>query len=152
MEWLVDAYRHGIFPWPITDDRGLLAWWSLDPRAIIEWERFHVPRRLARTCRSGRFTVTCDQDFRSVIEGCATADARLGNTWITPPLLLAYVRLHQRGYAHSVEVWDEEKLAGGIYGVALEAMFAGESMFHVVRDASKVALVYLMHHLRARGS
>lgn len=150
VQWLVDAYRHGIFPWPITGDLGLLAWWSLDPRAIIELDGFHVSRRLAQTCRSGRFTVSCNRDFRGVIHGCATAGGRAGETWITPPVLEAYVRLHEQGYAHSVEVWYEEKLAGGTYGVSIGAMFAAESMFHTVRDASKVALVHLVHHLRAR--
>ena len=151
VEWLLDAYRHGIFPWPITGDLGLLAWWSLDPRAIIELDRFHVPRRLAQTCRSGRFTVSCNQDFRGVIQGCATVGGRSGQTWITPPVLAAYVQLHEQGYAHSVEVWHEGKLAGGTYGVSIGALFAAESMFHTVRDASKVALVHLVQHLRTRG-
>jgi leucyl/phenylalanyl-tRNA--protein transferase len=149
--WLVDAYRHGIFPWPITGDPGLLAWWSLDPRAIIELDRFHMSRRLAQTCRGGRFTVSCNRDFRGVIRGCATAAGRKGETWITPPILAAYIELHEQGYAQSVEVWHEGELAGGTYGVAMGAMFAAESMFHTVRDASKVALVHLVHHLRTRG-
>lgn len=151
VEWLLDAYRHGIFPWPITDDESILAWWSLDPRAIFAFERFHVSRRLAQTCRSGRFEVTGDRDFRGVIRGCATAGGREGETWLTPELLRAYVRLHERGYAHSVEVWRDGRLAGGVYGVAIGGLFSAESMFHTVRDASKVALVTLIRHLQTRG-
>lgn len=151
VEWLLDAYRHGIFPWPITGEEQVLAWWSLDPRAIFDLENFHVSRRLAQTCRSGRFEVTCDRDFRGVIEGCATANGRVGETWITPAMLNAYVRLHQRGHAHSVEAWRDGQLAGGVYGVAIGGLFSAESMFHTVRDASKVALVTLLGHLKARG-
>ena len=150
-DWILDAYRHGIFPWPVCGDIEMLAWWSLDPRAVIELDRFHVPRRLANTCRSARFTTTLDRDFRGVIEGCATANDRLGNTWITPDMLEAYVRLHELGHAHSVEVWREGRLAGGVYGLAIGGLFAAESMFFRVRDASKVALVRLVEHLRARG-
>lgn len=150
-EWLLDAYGHGIFPWPIFDGADVMVWWSPDPRAIFELDRFHVSRRLARTVRSGRFQVTCNQDFAGVIRACATVDDRRGNTWITPAMIAAYERLHTLGHAHSIEVWHEGQLAGGTYGVALAGMFAGESMFHRVRDASKVALVYLVEHLRARG-
>jgi leucyl/phenylalanyl-tRNA--protein transferase len=148
-EWLLDAYSHGIFPWPFSD--GELAWWSPDPRAVIEFDRFHVSRRLARTCRSGRFTVTCDRDFAGVIAGCATAGRRRGRTWLTPPMQAAYQDLHRLGHAHSVEVWHEGGLAGGTYGVAIGGAFAAESMFYRVRDASKVALVHLVRHLTLRG-
>ncbi len=147
--WLLDAYAHGIFPWPILD--GLLAWWSPDPRAVIELDQLHVSRRLARTVRSGRFAVTCDQDFRGVILGCATVGDRLGHTWLTDDMQEAYYKLHELGIAHSIEVWQEGRLAGGIYGVALGGAFSGESMFYLVRDASKVALVHLVAHLAARG-
>lgn len=150
-DWLLDAYRHGIFPWPVTGETTVLAWWSLDPRAVIPLDTFHVPRRLERTCEAGRFEVTCDRDFQGVIRGCATVDGRMGQTWITPGLLRAYVRLFELGHAHSVEVWHEGVLAGGTYGVAIGGLFAAESMFHRVRDASKVALVHLLHHVRARG-
>lgn len=149
-DWLLDAYAQGIFPWPVNDIPEM-AWWSLDPRAIIELEHFHVPRRLQRTCRSGPFSVTCDRDFRGVIRGCATAGDRRGHTWITPRLMRAYVELHQQGHAHSIEVWHNGQLAGGTYGVALGGLFAAESKFHYQRDASKVALVRLVAHLRARG-
>lgn len=148
-EWLLDAYAHGIFPWPFNNGR--LAWWSPDPRAIFELDRFHVSRRLARTVRSGRFEVTCNRDFSGVIAGCATAAGRRGRTWITPAIRAAYEDLHRLGHAHSIEVWHQGSLAGGTYGVALGAVFCGESMFYRQRDASKVALVHLIRHLRARG-
>ncbi len=176
--WLLDAYSHGIFPWPVGDIDWPVAWWSPDPRAIIELDRFHVSRRLRRTCKSGKFTVSLDRDFSGVIHGCATAGARAGQTWLTKKMIAAYIRLHRLAHAHSVEVWHEEKLgdcpdfrrhrraamvgengtvpfgpklAGGVYGVALGGLFAAESMFYRVRDASKVALVYLVEHLRQRG-
>lgn len=150
-EWLLDAYQHGIFPWPTGNPRVPTPWCSPDPRAIIELDRFHVPRRLARTCRSGRFRVTTDQDFAGVIQGCATANGRLGGTWLTPAMVRAYRRLFDLGHVHSVEVWYEDQLAGGTYGVAIGGVFSAESMFHHVRDASKVALVALVGHLRERG-
>lgn len=150
-DWLLDAYRHGIFPWPITGGVNLLAWWSLDPRAVISWERFHVPRRLWRTCRSGHFTVTCDRDFRGVIEGCATASGREGETWLTAEMIAAYVQLFHLGHAHSIEVWCGDALAGGVYGVGLGGFFSGESMFHRTTDASKVALVHLVAYLQSQG-
>lgn len=148
-EWLVDAYRHGIFPWPLSG--APLIWWSPDPRAIIEIDGLHVSRRLAQTCRSGKFQLTRDRDFAGVIDGCATAQRRAEATWITPAMREAYLRLHRLGLAHSVEAWHAGHLAGGVYGVALGGLFAAESMFYRVRDASKVALVYLFEHLRQRG-
>jgi leucyl/phenylalanyl-tRNA--protein transferase len=169
---LLDAYRHGIFPWPVWDDEPM-AWWSLDPRAILELDSLHISRRLQRTLRSGKFQVTCDRDFEGVIRGCATARGRRGNTWLTPAMIDAYLEMHRLGHAHSIEAWcrlplSEETgprhphpnllprgegtdLAGGVYGVATGGLFAAESMFHRVRDASKVAIVYLVAHLRARG-
>ena len=140
VEWLLDAYRHGIFPWPITDFEAPLAWWSPDPRAVIEFDRFHVSRRLRRTCRSGKFKVTRDRDFAGVIRGCAMAPSRVGQTWLTPEMIDAYIRLHDRGHAHSVEVWHGGDLAGGVYGVGIGGLFSAESKFYRVRDASKVAL------------
>jgi len=150
-EWLLDAYRQGIFPWPISQFDAPIPWWSPDPRAIIELDRFHVPRRLARTCRSGRFEVTRNRDFAGVILGCATGADRRGGTWLTPEMIAAYTRFHELGHAHSVEVWHRGQLAGGTYGVAIGGMFAAESKFYRVRDASKVALVHLVEHLRRRG-
>ncbi len=147
-EWLLDAYRHGIFPWPITDFEAPLAWWSPDPRAVIEFDRFHVSRRLRRTCRGAKFEVTRNVDFPGVIRGCAMSPGRLNQTWLTPEMIDAYIALHELGYAHSIEVWHQHELAGGVYGIALGGVFAAESKFYRVRDASKVALVHLVEHLR----
>jgi leucyl/phenylalanyl-tRNA--protein transferase len=148
---LLDAYQHGIFPWPMYDDDLPMLWWSPDPRGVIEFDQFHVSRRLARTCRSGRFQVTSNQDFAGVIRGCATARGRRGSTWLTDEMSRAYCELHRLGVAHSAEVWHEGKLVGGVYGVAIGGLFAGESMFHRVRDASKVAIVHLVRHVERQG-
>ncbi len=150
-EWILDAYRHGIFPWPFTGDVSLMTWWSPDPRAIIELDDFHASRRLLRTCRSSKFTVTCDLDFAGVIQGCATENGRAGATWLFPAMIRAYTRLFELGHAHSIEVWHDGLLAGGTYGVAIGGLFAAESKFYRVRDASKVALACLVNHLKARG-
>jgi len=150
-EWLLDAYQHGIFPWPTGDPSLPIPWCSPDPRAIFDLDRFHVPRRLAQTCRSGKFQVTFDRDFSSVIRGCATAGSRRGQTWLTAPMIRAYCQLFELGHGHSVEVWQDDELAGGTYGLAMGGLFAAESMFHHVRDASKVALVALVDRLRSRG-
>jgi leucyl/phenylalanyl-tRNA--protein transferase len=146
-ERLLEAYRRGIFPWY---DEGLpICWWSPDPRAIFELDRFHVSRRLGRTCRSGRFQVSFDQAFSEIIRGCADRPGQ--GTWITSEMVDAYEALHGLGHAHSVEVWKDNRLAGGIYGVAVGGLFAGESMFSRCTDASKVALVHLVDRLRERG-
>jgi leucyl/phenylalanyl-tRNA---protein transferase len=150
-DWLLDAYAHGIFPWPIFQGADIVVWWSPDPRAIFELDRLQITRRLWRTVQSGRFELSLDRDFAQVIHGCATAGNRRGNTWITPAMRAAYCRLHDLGHAHSIEVWQDGELAGGTYGVALGGLFAAESMFHRQRDASKVALVHLVHHLAVRG-
>ena len=144
---LVEAYTNGIFPWFNPGDP--IIWWSPDPRAIIDLQNFHVPRRLAATIKQQKFRVTVDTQFRAVMEGCA-ADREEG-TWVTVEMIDAYTALHERGQAHSLEVWIGEQLVGGIYGVAIGGFFAGESMFHRARDASKVALVILLTHLRDRG-
>ncbi|NLV24885.1 MAG: leucyl/phenylalanyl-tRNA--protein transferase [Deltaproteobacteria bacterium] len=146
---LLLAYSMGIFPW---FDEPPILWWSPDPRVIIEPHKLKISRRLARTLRSGRFTVTIDRAFAEVIRLCAGVPrAGQSGTWITPAMEDAYVRLFQRGFAHSVECWRGTKLAGGIYGVSLGRCFFGESMFHRETDASKVALAGLMDHLRRRG-
>ncbi|OAI41970.1 hypothetical protein AYO40_06855 [Planctomycetaceae bacterium SCGC AG-212-D15] len=145
-ERLLFGYRHGIFPW--FDEGDPILWWSPDPRGIFELDGLHISRRLQRTIRSGRFTVTINQDFAGVIRGCADRDV---GTWITPQVIDAYEGLHGLGAAHSVEVWHEDVLAGGLYGVAVGGFFAGESMFTRVRDASKVALAFTMERLRERG-
>lgn len=143
---LIAAYRQGIFPWPY--DEASLLWWSPDPRAVLPLDALHVSRSLARTLRSGRLRVTLNAAFPAVIDGCAARE----ETWITPAVREAYVRLHALGWTHSVEVWGADgALAGGLYGVAIGGLFAAESMFHRVRDASKVALVALVQHARRVG-
>jgi len=147
-DWLLDAYRHGLFPWPLIEDIDEPQWWSPDPRAIFELDSFHMSRRLAQTIRSGKFTLTSDRDFAGVISGCATAGDRRGKTWLTEDMIAAYKGLHRLGHAHSVEAWLGHELAGGVYGVAIGGFFAAESMFYRKRDASKVALARLIEHLR----
>jgi leucyl/phenylalanyl-tRNA---protein transferase len=150
-ELLVSAYASGWFPMAIDD--GEIRWYSPDPRGIISLDTFHVPKRLARVLRSGAFRVEIDRDFEGVVRGCAEAerDADDPGTWISPEIACSYRALHEAGLAHSVEAWKDGALAGGLYGVALGGAFFGESMFHRVTDASKVALVGLVEHLRARG-
>jgi leucyl/phenylalanyl-tRNA--protein transferase len=150
-DWLFDAYTNGIFPWPHSD-RGhyLLAWFSPDPRCIFEFDRFHVSRRLARTCKNGRFRFTSDTDFAGVIQGCADGHKQDG-TWITPEMIAAFTEFHRLGYAHRVETWNGNDLVGGVYGVAIGGLFAAESMFFRHRDASKAALAALMRHLKERN-
>lgn len=144
---LIEAYCRGVFPWY---DVGMpICWWSPDPRAIFELDGLYISRRLQRTVRSGRFTHTINKAFPNVIRACAHRPGE--GTWLTKEMVAAYIRLHELGWAHSVEVWQDRKLVGGIYGVAIGGFFAGESMFHRVSDASKVAMVYLFAHLRARG-
>ncbi|MFO0964258.1 MAG: leucyl/phenylalanyl-tRNA--protein transferase [Gemmataceae bacterium] len=143
---LVRAYTRGVFPW--FDDGDPIYWWSPDPRAIFELDAFHVSRRLARTMRAGRFRCTINRAFAAVMLGCAD---RAEGTWITADMFTAYNRLHRLGIAHSVEAWHGDELAGGVYGVALNGFFAGESMFTRIRDGSKVALTFLVNRLRQRG-
>ncbi len=146
-ERLLAAYATGIFP--MADcETGELYWLSPHVRGIIELDRFHVPRSLRSVCRSGRFELIADSAFAEVIAGCAD---RPQGTWISDDIREAYTTLHELGFAHSVEVWQEGRLVGGLYGVALGGAFFGESMFHRVRDASKVALVALVARLRERG-
>lgn len=142
---LLRAYRNGIFPWFNEGDP--ILWWSPDPRAIFAFERFCLSRRLLRTIRSGQFRLTIDQAFDDVMRGCADRE----QTWINSDMIEAYTRLHRLGYAHSIEAWLGAELAGGVYGIAIGGLFAGESMFHRVRDASKVALTYLVEYLQVRG-
>jgi leucyl/phenylalanyl-tRNA---protein transferase len=150
-DWLLDAYSHGIFPWPVDGIDEPVFWWSLDPRAIIELDELRVSRRLRRTLRSGRFEITRDRDFSGVVQGCAHGPGREGGTWITPRMIRAYTEMFELGHAHSVEAWHEGELAGGVYGLALGGLFAAESMFYRVRDASKAVLVHLVEHLARRG-
>jgi leucyl/phenylalanyl-tRNA---protein transferase len=145
-ERLLQAYRAGVFPW--YDEEMPICWWSPDPRALFELDGLHLARRLQRTLRSGRFRVTINCDFPAVIRGCAD---RAEGTWITADMLRAYETLHRLGHAHSIEVWQDGELAGGLYGVAIGGFFAGESMFTRRRDASKVALVHTLRRLKERG-
>ncbi len=144
---LVSAYREGIFPMALED--GEIGWFSPDPRGVIPLDTFHVPRRLQRVVRSDQWTVRVDTHFEDVMRACAERPGE--GTWISDEILESYVELHRLGCAHSVEVWRDEALVGGLYGVHLGGAFFGESMFHRVTDASKVALVALVERLRAGG-
>jgi leucyl/phenylalanyl-tRNA--protein transferase len=149
-ETLIDAYSHGIFPWP-TDDMPL-PWFSPRRRAIVEFDRVHISRSLKAARNKDQFRYTIDRDFRGVIEACSEAP-RPGQdgTWIFSEVIEAYVALHHRGHAHSVEVWEGEELVGGVYGVDAGGAFNGESMFYRRPNASKLALLFLFDHLRSRG-
>jgi len=144
---LLLAYRSGIFPWtanPVT-------WWSPDPRGIFELDGFHISRSLARVLRQAPFEIRLDSAFQDVMEGCAEPARGRRSTWITPEFISAYCELYEQGHAHCLECWQNDELVGGIYGVSLGGFFAGESMFHRVTNASKVALYNLIEHLRQRG-
>jgi leucyl/phenylalanyl-tRNA--protein transferase len=150
-ERLLEAYRHGVFPW-YSHDQPIL-WWSPDPRTVLFLEKLHISRSLKRSLRPGIFSVTLDRCFRDVMQHCAEPRPQYpdGGTWITSEMLEAYTRLHELGYAHSVETWQEGQLVGGLYGVALGGAFFAESMFTHVSDASKVALVSLVRQLQTWG-
>lgn len=150
-EVLLKAYACGIFPMAESADDPALYWIEPEQRGIIPLEGFHVPSRLARTVRSGRFTVVSNRDFDGVIEGCAEAAPGRARTWINDRIRKLYRKLYDRGHCHTVEAYDDDGLAGGLYGVSLGRTFFGESMFHRARDASKVALVHLIARLRAGG-
>ena len=145
-ERLVDAYAHGIFPWFSEGDP--ILWWSPDPRMVLFPGELKVSRSLRKNVERGIYETRVDTAFRDVIEACAAPRDGQGGTWIVPEMIEAYTRLHERGYAHSVESWDDDKLVGGLYGVALGNVFFGESMFSRAPDASKVALVKLVDRLR----
>ncbi|MGQ7248165.1 leucyl/phenylalanyl-tRNA--protein transferase [Halomonas sp. V046] len=145
--WLVSAYRRGIFPW-YNDDQPIL-WWSPGTRMVLPPEEIRVRRSLAKRLRNGGFTVSADRAFDRVIEACAAPRDTQADTWITAEMCAAYRELHRHGIAHSVEVWHQGALVGGLYGVALGPLFFGESMFSVAPDASKVALVHLARAMAA---
>jgi leucyl/phenylalanyl-tRNA--protein transferase len=146
VELVLQAYQQGWFP--MGDDRSPgIEWYSPDPRGIVPLDAFHVPSRLQRVIRQGKFEIAIDRAFPEVLSACA----QRGETWITDEIMGTYLELHRLGFAHSVETWREGALAGGLYGVALGGAFFGESMFHRVTDASKVALHGLVERLRARG-
>lgn len=139
------AYRSGLFPWTVRP----VTWWSPNPRGIFELGSLHVSRSLRRVLRQAPYRVTRNEAFESVIRACATV--RRPGGWIVPEFIAAYTALHRVGLAHSVECWKENDLVGGVYGVAVGGLFAGESMFHRADDASKVAVVHLHNHLMVRG-
>lgn len=150
IERLLLAYRSGIFPWPI-ENVPWMTWFSPNPRTILELDELHISRSMRRVLNAKKFKVTLDQSFEEVIRACATVDGRRGHTWITKEIIEAYTHLHLAGYAHSLEVWNlDHRLVGGIYGVSLGAFFGGESMFSIESNASKIALIALVEHLKAR--
>ena len=153
-ERLISAYRHGIFPWPDSSPFSPIPWVCPPRRAILEFDRLHIPRNLRKSQRvltTLRFTI--DRAFEAVIGACA-ASFRPGQrgTWITPAMVGAYINLHRLGHAHSVEAWSGDELVGGLYGVSAAGVFTGESMFHRIDDASKLCVLHLIEHLRGKGS
>lgn len=144
-ELLLHAYRSGVFP--MADDDGGIAWFSPDPRGIVRLETFHVPHGLQRTLRKNTFEIRVNTAFEEVMQRCAERK----ETWINEEIIASYVNLHRLGHAHSVEAWCGGELGGGLYGVTIGGAFFGESMFHIITDASKVALHALVVRLRARG-
>jgi leucyl/phenylalanyl-tRNA--protein transferase len=151
VETLREAYRRGIFPWP---HEGMpLPWFSPRRRAVIFFDELHVGRSLRKQQTRAPYTFTIDRDFASVIRACASVPRPdQDGTWIAPKIVAAYTRLHQTGDAHSIEAWEGDTLAGGLYGIDAGGTFTGESMFHLRPDASKLALLFLIDHLRARGA
>ncbi len=147
-EVLLSAYMQGIFP--MAHDDGRIYWYSPDPRAILPLDGLHVAQSLRRVIHRGAFDIRFDTAFDAVIAACAAPAAGREQTWISVEIQRAYSELHRLGFAHSVEAWQGDELAGGLYGVSIRGFFAGESMFSRRRDASKVALYYLVQHLRAR--
>ena len=146
---MLAAYRHGMFPMPVRTDEGrVLAWWSPDPRGVLPLDGLRVSRSLRRSLR--RYRVTADTAFADVVAACA--DPARPSGWISDEIAAAYARLHELGIAHSVETWEGDVLVGGLYGVSIGGLFAGESMFSHRTDASKVALVHLVEHLRRGGA
>ena len=150
-EVLLRAYACGIFPMAESADDPTLFWVEPEMRGVIPLDGFRISSRLARTVRSDAFTVTVNTAFKAVISGCAAPQAGRNDTWINKRIRDLYLGLHQLGHCHSVEVWQNDELVGGLYGVSLGRAFFGESMFHVARDASKVALVHLVARLIAGG-
>lgn len=145
-ERLVAAYRHGCFPW--YEEGQPILWWSPDPRMVVPPAQVRASRSLRKVIRQGRFTVTLNRDFPAVIRACAAPRDYARGTWITSAIEHAYLELHRRGIAHSVEAWQGDELVGGLYGIAIGQLFFGESMFSRVTDASKVAFVTLAQHLQ----
>lgn len=145
---LLEAYRRGIFPW--YDASQPILWWTPNPRMILQLDDFHISRSLRKILRQRRFCVTADTAFREVIQACAEPRQDQG-TWITSAMQEAYQRLHEENWAHSIEVWLDDKLAGGLYGIAMDRVFFGESMFAKESNASKVACAHLVERLKLWG-
>ncbi|MCC6931939.1 MAG: leucyl/phenylalanyl-tRNA--protein transferase [Deltaproteobacteria bacterium] len=152
IDLLLHAYRSGIFPWPVTADHALL-WFAPKMRAVLFTKDFHISSSLKKSISNNHYSITIDKDFDGVLRACAESGIRKSQgTWITPTIVTAYNALHKAGYAHSVECYGEEgKLLGGLYGVSIGKMFAGESMFHIETDCSKICLCYLVDYLKERG-
>ena len=146
---LLAAYQRGIFPWYGPDEP--ILWWSPDPRMVLFPSRIKISRSLAKTLRNADYEVRCDSQFAAVMAACAAPREGAGGTWISAAMQAAYLRLYQLGHAHSVEVWRGGSLRGGLYGVAIGAVFFGESMFSTMRDASKIALAHLCRHLEQQA-
>ncbi len=148
-EWLLGAYRRGIFPW---FSRGQpILWWSPDPRCVLEPGRLAISRSLSQSIRNRGYETRLDSDFAAVIEACAAPRPGADGTWITPAMRRAYLKLFELGHAHAVETWKDGELVGGLYGVRVGRVFCGESMFSRARDASKVALARLAEHAVGTG-
>jgi leucyl/phenylalanyl-tRNA--protein transferase len=149
-EWLMTAYANGVFPW-FEDDASPILWWCPDPRAVLFPDQLKIGRSLAKRIRNAGFRASMDTAFSDVVLGCAQPRAYADDTWITRSMMDAYIELHAMGYAHSVEIWQDDLLVGGLYGVSLGQMFFGESMFATEKDASKVAFYYLVQQVKAWG-
>ena len=153
-ERVISAYRHGVFPWPDGSPRHPIPWVCPPRRAILAFDALHLPRSLRKTQRRlASLCFTIDRAFADVIRACAAAH-RPGQrgTWITPPMVAAYIEVHRRGHAHSIEAWEGDTLVAGMYGVTSGGVFAGESMFHRIDDGSKLCLLHLVAHLRQQGA
>ena len=148
-EWLLSAYRRGIFPWFSTGQP--ILWWSPDPRCVLDPAEFAPSRSLRQSIRHRGYATRIDTDFAAVIDGCAAPRAGADGTWITSSMRRAYLELHRQGHAHSVETWAGPRLVGGLYGVRVGGLFCGESMFALERDASKVAFARLIEHALGAG-
>ena len=146
LQRLITAYRTGIFPW--FNEGEPILWWSPDPRMVLFPAELKISRSLRKTLKKDQYTIYFDRDFSQVMQACAAPRNRQSGTWIHPEMIAAYTQLHQMGLAHSVEVWIDNALVGGLYGVALGKVFFGESMFSTVTDASKIAFVHLVKYLQ----
>lgn len=148
-QWLLTAYRQGIFPWYSPGEP--ILWWSPDPRLVLLPDELHISRSLRKTLRRRHFELRVDSAFSAVIKACAAPRAPAAGTWISAEMRAAYLAMHELGHAHSVECWRDGRLVGGLYGMALGRVFFGESMFSVATDASKVAFAHLVRFLRTQG-